>query len=142
MWVREKAKEGIDIYGVTTGFNACLSKRTNQLSVLQEALIQCLLSWVLIGPTSSSTRELSPTTTRCAMFLRINSFIYGCSWIRWEIMEALKQLINTHVMPKFPLHLLLQLILLLHSTLLTCILICSPADLSSLNSYGFQPAYK
>ena len=29
LWVHEKAKEGVDIYGVTTRFNACLRKRTN-----------------------------------------------------------------------------------------------------------------
>jgi len=101
LWVQEKAKEGADIYGVTTGFGACSSKRTNQLSVLQEALIRCLLDGVFTSP-SSSPGELSPITTRCAMFLRMNSFIYGCSGIRWEIMEAL-QLFNTHITPKCPL---------------------------------------
>lgn len=102
LWVQQKAKEGADIYGVTTGFGACSSKRTNQLSVLQEALIRCLLSGVFTGP-SSSPGELSPITTRCAMFLRMNSFIYGCSGIRWEIVEALQQLINAHITPKCPL---------------------------------------
>lgn len=102
LWVQQKAKEGADIYGVTTGFGACSSKRTNQLSVLQEALIRCLLAGVFTGP-SSSPGELSPITTRCAMFLRMNSFIYGCSGIRWEIVEALQQLINAHITPKCPL---------------------------------------
>lgn len=102
LWVQEKAKEGADIYGVTTGFGACSSKRTNQLSELQEALIRCLLAGAFTGP-SSSPGELSPITTRCAMFLRMNSFIYGCSGIRWEIMEALQQLINTQITPKCPL---------------------------------------
>lgn len=102
LWVQEKAKGGADIYGVTTGFGACSSKRTNQLSELQEALIRCLQAGVFTGP-SSSPGELSPITARCAMFLRMSSFIYGCSGIRWEIMEALQQLINSHITPKCPL---------------------------------------
>ena len=29
LWVHEKSKESADIYGVTIGFNACLTKITN-----------------------------------------------------------------------------------------------------------------
>eukprot|EP01018_Ginkgo_biloba_P036872 Gb_04830 [translate_table: standard] len=105
-WVQQKAKDGADIYGVTTGFGACSSKRTNQLSLLQESLIRCLLAGAFMRPSSastSSTGELATSTTRCAMLLRINSFMRGCSGIRWEVLEALKELLNHHITPKCPL---------------------------------------
>ncbi|GLJ13751.1 hypothetical protein SUGI_0219490 [Cryptomeria japonica] len=102
-WVQRKAEEGADIYGVTTGFGACCTKRTNQLSELQESLIQCLLAGVFTNVCTSSVDGLSPATTRCAMLLRLNSFTYGCSGIRWAVMEALQLLLNHNFTPKVPL---------------------------------------
>uniref|UniRef100_UPI00053CEE9A PHENYLALANINE AMINOMUTASE (L-BETA-PHENYLALANINE FORMING) n=1 Tax=Taxus chinensis TaxID=29808 RepID=UPI00053CEE9A len=102
-WVQRKAEDGADIYGVTTGFGACSSRRTNRGSELQESLIRCLLAGVFTKGCAPSVDELPATATRSAMLLRLNSFTYGCSGIRWEVMEALEKLLNSNVSPKVPL---------------------------------------
>ncbi|KAI5055355.1 hypothetical protein GOP47_0030500, partial [Adiantum capillus-veneris] len=86
-WVDKAVANGADIYGITTGFAACSDKRH--------------LMAVIFGPRSADAQPLS--TTRAAMAVRLNSLVGGLSGIRWEVLEALANLVNANVIPSCPL---------------------------------------
>ncbi|KAG4141394.1 hypothetical protein ERO13_D06G073600v2 [Gossypium hirsutum] len=84
-------------YGVTTGFGATSHRRTTKTADLQAELIRFLNAGV-IG------KENLPTSySKAAMLVRANTLIQGYSGIRWEILEAMAELMNQNLIPKLPL---------------------------------------
>ncbi|MQL97324.1 hypothetical protein Taro_030013 [Colocasia esculenta] len=97
-WVCESTSNGVDSYGITTGFGATSHRRTNQSGSLQRELIRFLNAAVL-----ANAPPLPAPATRAAMLVRANTLLQGYSGIRWEIIQALAALINTGVTPVVPL---------------------------------------
>lgn len=99
-WVLDNMLKGTDTYGVTTGFGGTSHRRTNQGIELQKELIRFLNAGVVnVGEGNT----LSSPTTRAAMLVRTNTLLQGYSGIRWEILEALQNVINCGITPKLPL---------------------------------------
>ncbi|CAM6092433.1 unnamed protein product [Calypogeia fissa] len=99
-WVLDNMLKGTDTYGVTTGFGGTSHRRTNQGVELQRELIRFLNAGVI---NVSGDHALPVPTTRAAMLVRTNTLLQGFSGIRWEILEALQNVINCGITPKLPL---------------------------------------
>ncbi|XP_031498439.1 phenylalanine ammonia-lyase-like [Nymphaea colorata] len=96
-WVADNIARGTDTYGVTTGFGATSHRRTSKTSDLQTELIRFLNAGV-VG------KEHLPTEyAKAAMLVRTNTLMQGYSGIRWEILDAVAQLMNRNLIPKLPL---------------------------------------
>ncbi|MBA0838945.1 hypothetical protein Goarm_004728 [Gossypium armourianum] len=96
-WVTNNISRGTDTYGVTTGFGATSHRRTTKTADLQAELIRFLNAGV-IG------KENLPTSySKAAMLVRANTLMQGYSGIRWEILEAMAELMNQNLIPKLPL---------------------------------------
>lgn len=99
-WVLDNMLKGTDTYGVTTGFGGTSHRRTNQGVELQRELIRFLNAGVInVGEGNT----LPAPATRAAMLVRTNTLLQGFSGIRWEILEALQNIINCGITPKLPL---------------------------------------
>ncbi|XP_042489912.1 phenylalanine ammonia-lyase-like [Macadamia integrifolia] len=98
-WVMAQSCKGTDTYGVTTGFGATSHRRTNQGVDLQRELIRFLNAGVIAG----DGNELPGDIARAAMLVRTNTLLQGYSGIRWDILNAIKDLVNAGLTPVLPL---------------------------------------
>jgi len=94
--VRKLIDNGRVIYGINTGFG--LLARTviprDELEHLQESIV--------LSHAAGVGALMSESTTRLLMVLKINSLARGYSGIRYEVIEALVQLVNHGVYPCIP----------------------------------------
>ncbi|XP_068646919.1 phenylalanine ammonia-lyase-like [Aristolochia californica] len=98
-WVAAQCGKGTDTYGVTTGFGATSHRRTDRAADLQRELIRFLNAGVISG----DGNELPSEVSRAAMLVRTNTLLQGYSGIRYDILDAVKSLLNAGLTPLLPL---------------------------------------
>ncbi|MCP3941370.1 MAG: histidine ammonia-lyase [Desulfobacteraceae bacterium] len=91
-WVRQ----GVRIYGVTTGFGA-LSDVTISLEDTKK-----LQKKILLSHAAGMGNHVADDVVRAMMALRVNDFCRGNSCLRLETIEKLAQLLNTGIIPVVP----------------------------------------
>ena len=84
------------VYGINTGFGKLSSVRiaSEDAATLQRNLI--LSHCAGVGPATA------PATVRLMMALKLLSFGRGASGVRWELIEAIENLLNTGIVPFVP----------------------------------------
>ena len=106
--------------GVNTGFGGSANTRTQDIELLQRALLRELHHGVLVNETSSiradhatetalpldhtmGTTSMPESWVRASMIVRLNSLAYGASGVKSSTIETLAQLISSNVVPRIPL---------------------------------------
>ncbi|WP_136799841.1 histidine ammonia-lyase [Desulfosediminicola ganghwensis] len=94
--VRKLIDEGRVIYGINTGFGLLAHTviPRDELEHLQESIV--------LSHAAGVGNLMSESTTRLLMVLKINSLARGYSGIRYEVIDALVQLVNHEVYPCIP----------------------------------------
>ncbi|KIJ53827.1 hypothetical protein M422DRAFT_242089 [Sphaerobolus stellatus SS14] len=107
-----KIDTGISVYGVNTGFGGSADTRTRDHTNLGNALFQMQHCGILptsrvqsVLPLSSTLASLSmpEAWVRAAIMVRMNSLIRGHSGVRWEVLEALENILEKGIIPLVPL---------------------------------------
>ncbi|KIJ53823.1 hypothetical protein M422DRAFT_242086 [Sphaerobolus stellatus SS14] len=107
-----KIDNGISVYGVNTGFGASADTRTRDYINLGNALLQTQNCGILptsrvqsVLPLSSPLASLSmpEAWVRAAIMARMNSLIRGHSGVRWEVLQALENILEKGIIPLVPL---------------------------------------
>ncbi|PON84467.1 Phenylalanine ammonia-lyase [Trema orientale] len=96
-WVSDNISRGTDTYGVTTGFGATSHRRTDKAGDLQTELIRFLNAGVI------GKDHLPASYSKAAMLVRTNTLMQGYSGIRWELLQAMENLMNQNLIPNLPL---------------------------------------
>jgi histidine ammonia-lyase len=88
--------QGRAIYGVNTGFGLLARTRipTSELELLQRAIV--------LSHAAGTGAFMQESTVRLLMVLKINSLARGYSGIRFQVIEALRRLLEAEVYPCIP----------------------------------------
>jgi histidine ammonia-lyase len=89
-------KEGVRIYGVTTGFGA-LSDVTISLENTRQ-----LQKKILFSHAAGMGRHMEDDVVRAMMALRVNDFCRGNSGLRLQTIQMLVDMLNTGIVPVVP----------------------------------------
>jgi len=89
-------KEGVRIYGVTTGFGA-LSDVTISLENTRR-----LQKKILFSHAAGMGREMEADVVRAMMALRVNDFCRGNSGLRLQTIQMLADMLNSGIVPVVP----------------------------------------
>ncbi|KIJ28865.1 hypothetical protein M422DRAFT_85348, partial [Sphaerobolus stellatus SS14] len=108
----KKLEAGISVYGVSTGFGGSADTRTRDHINLGNALFQMQHCGILptnqtqsVLPLSSplATLSMPEAWVRAAIMVRMNSLIRGHSGVRWEVLEAMEDILENDIIPLVPL---------------------------------------
>ncbi|MDA1053820.1 MAG: aromatic amino acid ammonia-lyase [Planctomycetota bacterium] len=91
--VEKAVRERLTVYGVNTGFGGMSGVQIGEDATreLQENLI-----WFL---KAGAGKPLQTEDVRGAMLLRVRSFLWGASGVRWEIIERIEEFLNRGLTP-------------------------------------------
>ncbi|KAG9442349.1 hypothetical protein H6P81_018203 [Aristolochia fimbriata] len=98
-WVAVQRGKCTDTYGVTTGFGATSHRRTDRGAELQRELVRFLNSGIVAG----DGNELPTEVSRAAVLVRTNTLLLGYSGIRYEVLDAMRRLLDAGLAPSLPL---------------------------------------
>ncbi|KAK4500418.1 hypothetical protein PRZ48_008607 [Zasmidium cellare] len=113
-FLARQLEEGVEIYGINTGFGGSADTRTSQTVDLQKSLVQSLQTGILLPSEvgvgseeeeamSGRRHSLPRRTVRGAMAGRCNSLLRGHSAVRQEVIETMVQMLNDDLIPVVPL---------------------------------------
>jgi histidine ammonia-lyase len=95
--VNQVIEDGLVVYGINTGFGLLANTRieTDELETLQRSIV--------LSHAAGIGKSMGESTVRLLMLLKINALARGFSGIRFEVIEALLQLLNKEIYPNIPL---------------------------------------
>ena len=95
-YVEDLVQSGTIAYGLTTGFGALKDKIIDPANTkqLQDNLIQ--------SHAVGTGDPVPPHIVRGMMLLRLRSFCYGCSGVRYYVLEKLVECLNKNFIPMVP----------------------------------------
>ncbi|MFH2059786.1 MAG: histidine ammonia-lyase [Pseudomonadota bacterium] len=94
--VRDVIKQGRVIYGINTGFGLLAS------TIIPDQELEHLQQSIVLSHAAGVGTLMKESTVRLMMVLKINSLARGYSGIRFEVINALIQLVNAQVYPCIP----------------------------------------
>lgn len=95
-YVREQARSGRAVYGVTTGFGA------NRDRVIKPADAERLQENLIMSHACGVGDPLPTEVVRTMMVLRVAALIRGRSGVRWSTLKLLADMVNARVHPVVP----------------------------------------
>jgi len=94
--VKRVIAQGRVVYGINTGFGLLANTR------IQPKDLELLQRSIVLSHAAGTGALMDASTVRLMMVLKINSLACGFSGIRYELLEALVQLVNAEVYPCVP----------------------------------------